>query len=148
MNYPYSSFWSKYHGWFVELGYPDLDIIEYDDGEWRIIQTYNSPVIPHLCEWNFVLSGLKNIIPTFGLVEKFVHQHDPRRREYWELQEAKSQAIEDNHAAVAMKKAENLEKAIPLVRNNPGLVERIAKNGPQEMTLRNISRHIPNSAFR
>ena len=143
-----SSFWSPYHKWFVELGYPDCDIIEYDDGEWAIIQTYNSPVIPHLCRWNYVLKGIRHVIPTFGIVERFMHQHDPMRREYWEFQNAQSAAVEREHDFVTRTRAEYADKRAELCLRNPSLMDRVGRNGLQELSMRNISRHIPNSAFR
>lgn len=134
---------SPYYVWFCELSYPNLDIREWDDGEWAIIEYYNSPVVPSLTRWNYVLQGLKNILITPGFITKYVHQLDLHRKEVWDALDAKEKAQDEEKARVEAHAQDTAEKAKNAIMQNPGLVERIAKNGLQEMNLENIAKHIP-----
>ncbi len=138
--------YSKYHHWFVELGYPQLDINEYSDGEWAIIEYLNSPVIPCQCKWNVILGGLRHIIPSFSFCEKYVQMLDTKKRYYWEMEELKSRQAEMSAEDMDKHREELSNKAFFAVRQNPFLMERIAQNGLQEMDLKNIAKHIPRSA--
>lgn len=140
--YP-SSMCSKYYVWFVEMGYPNLDIREQADGEWAIIEYYNSPVIPSLTRWNYVLHGMRNIIPSPGFVTKYVGMLDLRKREAWDLAEAKSQAAEKEHAMVQQHAEDTAERAKNLIMQTPALVERVAKEGVKAIDLLEIRKNIP-----
>ncbi len=138
--------YSKYHKWFVELGYPQLDIVEYEDGEWSIIEYLRSPVIPAQTQWNCILSGMRNIIPSYSFCEKYVQMLDTQKRYYWDMEELKSKKAEMSAEDVEKHGEELAERAHFVATHNPFLMERIAKNGMQELDLRNIAKHIPRSA--
>ena len=141
-----SSFCSRYHKWFVDLGYPQLDIVEYQDGSWDIIEMLNSPVIPSLTKYNTILGNMKNIIPTLGFCEKYCKSLDVKRREFWVIEDRKSAEAETNSINKELRAVEMAEKASQAVLQNPSLMERIATNGMQEMNLDRIARHIPKSS--
>lgn len=136
---------SKYHRWFRELGYEQLDIREYGNGEWEIIQYENTPIVPSLTRYQTVLGPIRNVLPTLGFVEKYTKQCDMNRAEFWAREEAKSRAVELEHAATQKHAEDHAERAAKAVTRNPDLMERISRKGIQEMDLSNISKHIPRS---
>ena len=137
-----SSFVSRYHHWFRELGYPQLDIVEYEDGSWDIIEMLNAPVIPSLTRYNVVLGNMKHIIPSRGFVEKYCKKIDNTQKAFWDEEERKSAAAEDEAIKKEVRAEEIAEKCAQAVTRNPGLMERIAKNGMQEMNLGAIAKNI------
>jgi hypothetical protein len=146
MNAP-SAMCSKYWTWFAEEGYPELDIIEYPDGEWAIIQYYSQPIIPSLTRWNFVLTGLRNIIPTKSMVIKFAKNLDLTRKEKHAAEEEKTKAVELEAEARERHAVDLGERCSEAVLKNPELMERIARNGLKEMDLLKIRSNIPNYRF-
>ena len=139
--YP-EAFWSKYHDWFVELGYPQLDIVKYDDGEWAIIETQNAPIVPSQTKFKVILRGMKNVDITRGFVEKYIKQIDPLRKAFWERERRASQAAEDAVEAREKHVEDFAEKASQAVLGNDALMERISRNGLSEMNLDKIAKHI------
>lgn len=134
---------SPYHIWFVEMGYPELDILQYEDGEWHIFQYYNSPVVPALTKWQTVLGPMRNVPINYDFCHRFAHALDINRRDFWAREQAKSQQVEDEWERVEKHAEESATRATQAVMRNPDLVERIAKNGIQEINLPRILRHIP-----
>jgi hypothetical protein len=134
---------SKYHPWFVEMGYPQLDINEYPDGEWEIIEYQNAPIIPSLTRYKAILSGLRNIEPTKGFVAKYIAQIDPQRKAFWDRERARTKLAE-HEAELKEKHADELStRATKAIMANPDLMDRIARNGLQEMDLDKIRQHVP-----
>lgn len=136
---------SPWHIWFVELGYPELDILRYEDGEWFIMQYYNAPVVPCLTRWQTVLGGMKNVEIGYGFCEKWAKALDLNRKEYLLKEEAKSKACEDEWEKVEQHAEDSAERAATAIIQNPDLMERIARNGMHEMTLGSIAKHVPRS---
>jgi len=148
---------SEYYTWFVDLGYPNLDIVRHRenywiesdrswltaDGSWSIIEYYNAPIIPSLTRWNFVLANVNDHEISASFVEKMVKMLDLRRKEYWDLCEAKTKAMEDEREALERHAQDIASRATDLIMRTPTVVERIAKNGLQEMDPVNILKHIP-----
>lgn len=139
---------SKYYSWFCDLGYPNADLQQWNDGEWALIEFYNSPIIPSMTRWNFILSGMRNVDITRGFVTRFLHSLDLRKREVWEAAEARDKAQDEEKARLDRHAEETAEKAKNIIMNTPTLVERIAKNGLQEMNLHNIVKHVPRHQLR
>jgi hypothetical protein len=144
---PHSYFWSKYHKHFVSLGYPELDVVKWQDGEWAIIQVLGSPAIPAFAKWEYVLTGLRNIEPTIGFFARYTRQLDITKKEFWDREEAKTKAMEEERAAAERAAQLRVDKAHEAIINNPDLMERIAKNGLQEMDINRIGRHVPSRKF-
>lgn len=148
---------SEYYVWFKELGYENLDIVKHrsswrlgngswitaEDGTWSIIQFYNAPVIPAETRWNFVVAHINDheISPSF--VERMVHMVDIKRKEYWDLTEAKTKAMEAERDALERHAQDIASRATDLIMRTPTVVERIAKNGLKEIDPSNILKHIP-----
>jgi hypothetical protein len=145
MSYYPDAFWSKYHDWFVELGYPQLDIQVYEDGEWSIIETMNAPIMPSLSKFKVILRGMKNVIISRGFVEKYIKQIDPQRKEFWERERLATKAAEDAVEIREKHSEEFAAKASEAVLGNDALMERIAEKGIEEMDLTKIRENIPNN---
>jgi len=135
--------WSKWHTWFVEIGYPLLDINRYSDGEWSIIQWLTRPVIPAITEWQNVLSGMRNVDITRGFVEKFLKQCDIQRKEFWHREYKKSLEAEEEFERTERHAQDMAEKATEAVMGNEDLCKRIVKNGLDEIHPLKIAKHIP-----
>lgn len=143
-----SRFPSNYHSWFRRLGYPNLDLVEYSDGSWIIIQYLSSLATPTpLLKWQMVLGYMTNVIPTFGFVEKYVKRLDITKREFWARQEAKTKEVEDEHAALGKHREDFVNIAHKSFMKNPHMMERIAKNGLGEMDLDKLAKHVPKSEY-
>ncbi len=140
--YP-SSMCSPWYCWFVDLGYDRLDIKKWEDGEFALIEYYRTPIIPSLTQWNYVLTGIRNVELTPGFVEKYVRQLDLHRKEVWAQQERDAVAADERHKTMERHAEDTAEAAFQTIRNTPTLVERIAKNGFQEMNLEKIHSNIP-----
>lgn len=138
---------SPYHVWFVTLGYPELDILQYDDGEWHIIQYYNSPVVPSMTQWQSVLGPMRNVEISFGFCAKYIKNLDLSMKAFWDREEGKTKEMLDEHEALENHKMDMVERASQAFLRNPHLMERIARNGIEEMDLRSIEKHLPRSAF-
>lgn len=136
---------SKYHKWFVELGYPQLDIQVYPDGEWSIIEYQNAPIIPSLTKWKVILRGMRNIEISRGFVAKYIAQIDPMKKAFWERENARTKRAVEEAEAKERHAVEASERAAAAITSNPDLMGRIAKNGMQEMDLDNLRKHIPSS---
>lgn len=134
---------SPFYSWFCDLGYKNLDIRQWSCGEWAIVEYYGSPVVPSLTRWNYVLTGLKNIIPTPGFVTKYVKQLDLHRKEVWEAAEAKSRKEDERHAALERHAEDTANAAFKVIRNNPDLMERVAENGLAEIDPSKLVKNIP-----
>jgi hypothetical protein len=140
-----SYFQSPWHVWFREMGYPQLDINRFKDGEWEIIEYHSSPVVPALTKYHTVLSGLRNIEITKSFVEKYVAQLDVTKRAFWEREEAKSRKADEDAQAKDRHADEFATRASHAIVQNPDLMERIATKGIGEMDITKIASHIPRS---
>ena len=135
---------SRYHQWFVELGYPELDIVEYDDGEWAIIQFINSTVIPSQCQWQTVLGPMRNIEPTYSICHHWVNRLDITKKLFWDLEDLNR----DRHLMEADRLDRHVEdlaeRASFIVSHTPTLLDRIAKTGDMgEALLHKLACHVP-----
>lgn len=134
---------SDYYIWFLELGYPQLDIVKFADGEWAIIEYMNTPIVPALTKFKTVLSGLRNMEIQFDFVRKMVLRLDPTRREFHAMHADKSQKVHDEHAALERHRQDSVERAYLAIKKNEALMDRIAREGLSQMNLWNIRKHIP-----
>jgi hypothetical protein len=132
-----------WYSWMVELGYPNLDIQKWNDGEWAIIEFYQAPIIPAETRWNFVLQGLKNILITPGFVERYVHGLDLHRKEVWQALDAKEKDQDEEKARLDKHAEDTAERAKNVIMGNEALMERIVKKGLKEMDLDKIAKNIP-----
>lgn len=139
---------SPYNAWFRELGYPELDIQEYDDGEFAIIQYHRSPVVPALTPWSHVLTKLRHIEKSLDFCKRYSSQLDLEKRHVWDEQDKLERRAREDMRTEDEYAEDWANRAFKVIKGNPALYERIAKNGLKEMGLRRISRNIANHHFR
>lgn len=135
--------YSKYHSLFSEMGFPQLDVIEYEDGEWAIIEYLSSTVIPSLCKWNVILSGLRHMEISRGFIENYLRAQINERDCYRELDEIRKARDVLSKEEVDERADRVATMATALVKRTPSVYERIAKNGLSALNLQNIAQHIP-----
>jgi hypothetical protein len=133
---------------FKEMGYPELDLKEWDDGEFAIIQYHQRPIIPCLTRWSYVLTGLRNVERSYGFFRKWTEQLDLEKRFIWAEEERKQEELRKTIEYEDRRSELKTELAFKAIRQNPDLMERIAEKGLDQLQLRQISRHIPNHRFR
>lgn len=134
---------SKYYPWFVELGYDRLDIAEYADGSWDIIEYETVPIVPCTTRFKTILGNMKRVEKSFGFVKKYVESIDLQKKAIWDREEKKTQEMLDEKDRVDRAAQDRVDAAFNVMRKNPDLVDRIARNGLQEMNLDKIARHVP-----
>lgn len=138
-----SSFCSKYHPWFMEMGYPLLDIIEYEDGEWSIIEMEHMPIIPAETKWKHILTGMRNIEISKAFIRKYIDQIDTCKKAFWDREEMETEKVNMQEEEREKHREEFSDKAFEAIRGNPWLMDRIVKNGLGEINLDRIMKHIP-----
>jgi len=139
---------SPYHVWFVDMGYPELDIKTFEDGEWSLIQYLNSPTVPSMTRWQYVLTGIRRTEISPWWCRKYAENLDLEKRHVWAEIEAKERALEEETKGRERHDQDIAARRHETIMRNRFLVDRISRNGLQEMNLRQISKHIPNHCFR
>lgn len=143
---------SPWYGWFVDMGYPNLDILKEgcswwrdcpETGTWHLIEFHRSPVIPALTNWTYVLQDIKNVEISRSFVEKFVHSLDLRRKQVWDEHDAKSKRLKDEQDRLERHREATAEEALKIIKKNDGLMDRIHRYGMHEMAPHVIWRHVP-----
>lgn len=135
-------FLSPWYPMFCEMGYPQLDIKRWEDGEWAIREFIRSPVVPSLTPWRFVLTGLRNIEISRGFIERYLWQIDPRNRGFWAKDEAERKAAEKEQDYYENEKAERIMTLGKQLAKNDDLMEQAHRIGPAAFDLENIGRKI------
>jgi hypothetical protein len=150
MTYAYmnSAMVSKYYPMFCLMGYPQLDIIRYEDGEWSIIEYENAPLVPALTKWKHVLTGLRNIEITEGFVRKYVRQIDPQFQAFWDRERERTEKMEAEKEYLETQVEEKVDAVVKQLSKNDDLKERIAKNGPGELALEKLALAIPEAKLK
>jgi DNA-binding protein H-NS len=133
---------SPFYSWFVELGYPNCDIEEFQDGSWRIVEYLNAPIIPSLTRVAHVIGPIRNLIISKSFIEKYLSMLDIRKKAYHEILEEKSEKLrlESEHAE---RSAQDFAKRAAKIVAGGEVMDRIAKYGVKEMDLNSIAKHIP-----
>lgn len=138
---------SPWHVWFQQMGYPQLDITRYEDGEWCVIEYQHTPLIPAECKYKVVLSGLRNIEISYSFLERYLDEMNPMSTRFWENLERHERFQDAEYNTLEANAEDRAQRASRFVIQNPDLMERIAKNGIKEMGLLNIGKRIPNYKF-
>jgi hypothetical protein len=139
---------SKYYPMFCALGYPQLDVVKYDDGEWSIIEYVNAPLVPSLTKWQHVLKGLRNIEITEGFIKKFVRQIDPKEKQFWEREQARTEHMEKEKEEQEKHAIESADRTANVLMKNEALKERFVKNGAIELDLSQLAKYIPSTQLK
>lgn len=141
-DYP-SKMVSKYYCWCKDQGYPELDVVQYPDGEWALIQYMQTPIIPSLTKWNFVLKGIRNTEINPEFIRKFADQLNIEKHTVWEEQAKCERLAHEQELYEERRVQDRADQWMKGIRNNDALMERIAKNGLRELDPRRILNHIP-----
>ena len=134
---------SRYHKWFVELGYPQLDIEEYEDGEWAIIEYLGQTVVPSEVRWNVILSGLRHIEPSFSFVKNYIDTEVGLRKLFEIHKDIETTKIAMDKEKEDRRVQDLADRATALVKRNEAMYNRVAKNGLHELNLHELAKHIP-----
>lgn len=137
-----TTFLSEWYPMFVKLGYNQLDIKRWDDGEWAIREFHRSPVVPSLTQWKYVLTGLRNIEISEGFIRRYLWQIDPRTKAFWEKDEADRVAEEARRDYYTNEKVDRIMRLGKDLSKNEALMERARKQGPAAFDLENIGMQI------
>jgi hypothetical protein len=127
---------------FCDLGYPQLDIAEWDDGEWAILQMWNAPLIPSMTKFNYVLTGLKNVEKSPSFVRQYVEIIDITRRAFWELQDEKSEAAEKEMEKKEQYMEDSTNRKLEIIKRTPVLMDRIQKFGMNAIGFESMWKHL------
>lgn len=138
---------SDYHKWFVDMGYPRLDIAEHDDGSWSIIEYHNIPLIPCQTKWHQVLGPMRHEEKSLGFCERWVKKLDLKNKQAWDHYEEQTKKAESDFDRKENRALERIEQAHKVITNNPDLMNRVAKKGMQEIRLDVLSKYIPRYRF-
>ena len=145
-GYPYlyvdSPMVSRHYKMFCDIGYPHLDINEWPDGEWAILQYWNAPLIPTMTRWNYVLTGLRNVEKSESFVKDYVEIIDTTRRAFWELQDEKSAKTEQEAEAKEQYFEDSAARKLEILKRSPALMERVAKFGMNAIGFESMWRHL------
>ena len=143
-NFAYleSSFVGPYYEWFVDLGYPQCDLIKLESGEWGIIEMLNAPLCPSLTEWRYIAQGFRNIEPTMSRCKKILEDCDPMRQALWDRENAKTKEVEEAHDRREEHVEHIADELTQSISRNPDLRERIAKKGLTEMLPHKIAENL------
>ncbi len=124
---------SRWHRCFVAMGYPELDLVEYQDGEKAIIQYFNAPIIPSLTKWGFVLTKIRNVNVNYYWLQEQADLLNLEKKAVW----AKQEAVEKEALRQQLEEDRRAEdfstRMLSLVKRNDDWMQRIAKNGLKEL---------------
>lgn len=132
-NYIDSAVVSKDYRVFVDLGYPQLDRLKYQDGEWCIIEYQNAPLVPSLTKWKRIYNGFRNMEFTESFAKKLIRQIDPQYPEFWAHELKKTQQMLQAKDAQETENLEWVQKTLPKMLKNENLMQRIARYGTREL---------------
>ena len=134
---------SPWHRVFCALGYPELDLRTYEDGEHAIVQYLHKPIIPGLAQSQVVLAGLRNVDISEAFLKHWAERLDLTKRGIW----ADVDRTEKEHMRQMKEEERRSEdfatRMLDGVKRNPDLMNRIAKNGLKELDPRRMINHIP-----
>lgn len=136
---------TPWNAWFKEMGYPELDVVTFGDGERAIIEYLKAPVVPAQTPWNYVLTKLRNMDLGYDYLKAWADQLCLEKRHVWEEAKAREENAVQELLERDRRGEDFINRAHKVISKNPALMERIAKNGAGELSLKSLWRHIPRS---
>jgi hypothetical protein len=134
---------SRWHRCFVAMGYPELDLVEYPDGEKAIIQYFNRPIIPSLTRWGFVLTKIRNQDINYYWLKEKADDLNLEKKKVWAEQEAIEKEALRRQLEEDRRSEDFATRMLDTVQRNDAWMQRIAKNGLGELNPLKILNHIP-----
>ena len=152
--YQYYSFCSPYYRLFCELGYPQLDLrftrvhdektdTGWETGEWNIYEMVHAPLFPSTALWRDVLTGIRHVEINKSNLKRLIDSIDPMKDAIWDRERKKTKAVFDEDERTQRHRDDISTRMTKAITQNPDLVQRIAKNGIEEIDPAKIIRHIP-----
>lgn len=138
-----SSMVSPYYRWCQDMGYPELDVKTWADGEWALIEYLNAPIVPSLTKWNYVLTGMRNIPITYGFIKNYADQLALDKKHFWEREAELTRAQDERHKQDLLHSDRQVAEMHRVIKGNDALMQRVARNGLGELSLGKIRRNIP-----
>jgi hypothetical protein len=128
-----SDFVGPHYRMMCELGYPQLDIKQWDDGEWAILEMLNAPLMPSYTKFHYILKKIRHVEITESNVKRLVRQIDPNYPEFWLREAQKTAAVDNEHAAKEKHSEDLVTRMCAAVTKNPDMMDRIARFGVSEL---------------
>jgi hypothetical protein len=125
------------------MGFPQLDITQYEDGEWCIIEYQGSFLFPSSTKYKVVLSGMRNIEISWSFLKRYVDEINPMSARFWANVEKHERMVDAEYDTIERNAEDRAQRASRFVIQNPALMERIARHGIKEMGLLKIAKHLP-----
>ncbi len=125
-----------------DLGFPQLDIKRWDDGEWAVLEYQNAPLVPSLTKWKYVLTKIRNTEITESFLRRYLWQIDPRTKAFWEKDERERVEQEKARQYYENEKAERIMALGKELAKNDDLMDKAYRMGPAAFDLENIGRKI------
>ncbi len=124
---------SRWHRCFVAMGYPELDLVEYPDGEKAIIQYFNRPIIPSLTRWGFVLTKIRNVNVDYYWLKEKADALNLENKKVWAEQDAVEKEAIRQQLEEDRRSEDFATRMLANVKNNDDWMQRIARNGLKEL---------------
>lgn len=125
-----------------DLGYPELDVRQYADGEWSIIQYLQTPLIPSLTRWQPVLIGIRNVEISATFIKKKADELNLERGHVWDgVRREEARALAEVQADET-RAQERAQMKLDIVKRAPDLYARVMRNGVKELELDRLIQHI------
>ena len=134
---------SRWHRCFVAMGYPELDLVEYPDGEKAIIQYFNRPIIPSLTRWGYVLTGIRNTNVDYYWLKEQADLLNLHGKKVWDDQDASEKEAHRQTLEEDRRSEDFATRMLSLVKRNDDWMQRIAKNGLKELDPMRLLNNIP-----
>ncbi len=134
-DYP-SKMCSKYYCWTKDMGYPELDVRQFPDGSWQLIQYLNTPIIPSLTRFQPVLMGIRNVEISPSFIKHHADRLNLEKGAVWAEQKKSEQKAMDDVAYEERRAIDFSENMMKGLKRSPALLERIRRNGLKELDLR------------
>lgn len=134
---------SRWHRCFVAMGYPELDLVEYPDGEKAIIQYFNRPIVPSLTRWGFVLTKIRNQDVNYYWLKEKADDLNLEKKRVWAEQDAVEKEALRQQLEEDRRSEDFATRMLDTVNRNDAWKERIYKNGLKELNPLKILDNIP-----
>ncbi len=134
---------SRWHRCFVAMGYPELDLVEYPDGEKAIIQYFNRPIIPSLTRWGYVLTKIRNQDVNYYWLKEKADDLNLEKKKVWHEQEEIEKEALRRQLEEDRRSEDFATRMLDTVNRNDAWKQRIVKNGLSELNPLKILNHVP-----
>lgn len=134
---------SRWHRCFVAMGYPELDLVEYPDGEKAIIQYFNAPIVPSMTKWGFVLTGIRNRNVDYYWLKEQADLLNLHGKKVWSDQDATEKEAIRQQLEEDRRAEDFATRMLDLVNRNDAWKQRIHKNGLKELNPLRLLNHVP-----